>query len=319
MRLTELIEWVREKIADPNKLYKSDVQIARELNAWERSLFRRKALAHPSYGAAILDISATDNATQIHQLESDEWVYYLPSWVMRVQKVWQRDGLDAVSELPFTTGNDATGWQFHSNRSIVVKGSDVALNLRLRVTRLPARMFRGVCTVQGPDLASIVIPTVLPVEVGATEAFPLDMEDGALLGAVLEVTSSDSAHDPRGVLAVVTDQVREWDTGLLVYKTVLTVRPAYADFVKVGDTFESHSQIEDAHTQLLILRTAESLFHASNNVAGVQVLQTQLAKEERDFTDSLVPRESGVFNIMQTEELVGQRRDDERDPGFTAW
>ncbi len=325
MRLSELISRVRKKVNDPRGLYWSDVEIASDLNLMARSMFRQKCDAHVSYGRRILDLSVTDNATQLEQLEPDVWLWTLPAWVYRVQKVFSRQGNLSFAEIPLSSGNNRTGWSYNSNRAIAVCGNSAAIDLRLSVQKTPALMFRGTGAADAPDLGSILIPVTLAVETTpagfstVTEAFPIDLEDGALLGATLEVTSANATHDPRGVLGTVKAQSREYNTTLGAYQHVLDVLPSYADFVKVSDTFESHCEIEDVHALLLILRTAESLFHKTNNVAGVNVLQTQLAREERLFNNSLQPRESNVFHVMQTEEDVGERRDPDRDSALAGW
>lgn len=318
MRLSDLIQLVRAKVADERSLYWTDVQIARELNLWQRSLFRWKANANDSYGSTILDISAIDHAAQIAQLDTSEWIYILPSWVHRVHKVWSRVG-GSTAPIPLRTAGSRNGWSFHSNRGISVCGNAEAQDLRLRVCKLPSLMFRGTCLADAADLSNIVIPAQLAVETGQSEAFPIELEEGSLIGATIEVTSSAAGRDPRGVLAQVFEQSREYNTTLAAHQLQLWVKPQFPDFVKAGDTFETHSEIEDAHSNLLILRVAESLFHKTNNLAGVNVLQPQIASETKAFVDGLQPRTGTEINIMATEDEAFVRRDADRDSSLSNW
>lgn len=314
MRLTQLITLVRARVADGLLQHWSDVQIARELNLQQQSLFRRKANAHSTYGARNIDIRYPDDATLIDQLDSDEFVYSLPSWVHRVERVriLNADGTTG-SLVDRITGNLRKGWSFHGNRTIVLKGPSTPQSIRLRVQKLPTSMFRGTCVVDASDLSQIVIPIPLALESGATERFDVDAENDAFLGATIEVTSASVNHDPRGVLATVKEQVREFNGALNAYQYVLTVFPRFTDFVKINDTFEIHSEIEDAHANLLVLRTAEALFQSTNNLAAVNVLQGKLMLEEITFNNSIQPREGDAVHIMETEDSEYEVRDLEHD------
>lgn len=319
MRLSEGIIAVREKLSDENKKYWSDVQIARQMTRWQRSLYRRKAKAHESYGACTYDLLTADNAAQMTQVERNEWIYTLPSWVYRVLKVERLQGGYSTGDIGLRTGDSTAGYLFRSDRALSVVGSTVAQDLRFTVQKLPAMLFRGTISSDSPDVGTLVFPAVLPIETAALETEPFDQEfeAGALIGAAFEVLSSSATRDPRGVIATVTAQERRYNTTLGAYENVVDVRPAYPDFAKAGDLFESHFQIEEAHVELLILRTVESLHQKNNNIAGVNVLQRQMAVEEAEFVSSL-DRECEV-HIMGTGQPDLGTTDRERDNSTADW
>lgn len=316
MRLTDLIRRCRKKISDENKHFFTDVEIAFELNEVQRSLWRQKAAASFSYGQITYDLSTIDNADQIEQVDSDEWIYVLPSWVYRVNQVMRRSGSVSNGLVPLITGNETSGWEFTSNRALLIKGQSTAIDLRLKLQKIPAKMLRGTVMLDSPDLSEIVIPSTLAAEAGETEGFPSDYEDGAMINAQIEVTSSSATNDPRGVVGTVRAQQRLYDVPTAQYQNYLTVLPRYSSFVKALDTFESHAEIHDVDLQLLILETCEGLFHKDHNLAGSNVIRPQLERERVRFTNSLAPRDGNQPHFMETDDDTFSRRDPDRDPTF---
>lgn len=316
MRLSELITHCRQRISDADKVFFKDVAIARELNLTARSLFRQKAAASYSYGQVVVDLSTTDNATQLRQVDRDEWVWMLPSWVYRVNEVRTRSGRESLGDIPRQTGDQRTGWSMTSNRGLLIKGNTSAQDLRLKVQKIPALVFRGTISVQSPDLGVLVVPSIPSTEPTESEPFPTDHEDGSLIGSQIEITSSSATTDPRGTIATVYSQTREYHVGTAQYQNYLEVAPRYKDHVKVGDTFESHPEIDEADVTLLILQTCEGLFQKDHNLSGQNVMRAQLERELVRFTNSLAPREGHQPHYIETADDTFVSRDPERDPSF---
>lgn len=326
MRLTDLIRRCRKKLADEGYRQWTDVQLARELDYNLASLWRLKAGAHESYGQVILDLSAVDNAERWVLQDSDEIVWHLPSWVYRVLEVRRLSGTITNGVVPFASGATKNGWQFTGDSALLIKGQASAFDIRLRVQKTPARMIRGAFPLKGPDLAQVIVSSVLPLEtkpagafLDVTESFDTEFEKGGMIGSRIEVTSSSASADPRGIIATVREQERLYDGTLGAYVNVLTVIPRYPSFVQAGDTFESHAQIEDVDLELLILQTVNGCHDRDHNIAGKAVLEKDLAREQKRFHDSLVPREGNQPQFIETEDdgTGFIRRDLERDPLFS--
>jgi hypothetical protein len=319
MRRTELITRVREEVSDELRHYWTDATITRRLNFMQRSLFRKKCDAHASYGLVSYDLSVQDNAQQLEQTDRDEWTWHLPSWVYRVQTVFDREATFTKGVIPLITGDQKTGWKLSANRAVSIKGSAVARDLRLKVAKVPALMIGGIVSKDSADPSHVFIPGVLPLVAPETEPLPIDFETGAMINAQIEITSSDATHDPRGVIATVRKQTRQYDTTLAAYVNLLEVKPSFHAHVKATDTFDSHSEIEEVHIELLILTTVESLFAKTNNIAGVQTIQSRLAREWNTFINSLQPREDDQVHQVETFEDTGfDRIDPDRDLTFAT-
>lgn len=302
MRLSDAILALRMRVKDTQKLHWSEAECVAALNTWQRSLFRRKANAHPSYGARNIDLYVADSPDRANQVDDLEWTYDLPAWVHRVDRIWPLENGEQRPKIPYYTEQYRTGWKFSGQRQVTIHGYSVAKDLRLRVQKIPSLMVRGTLVADSPDLGYIYIPAQLAVETGETIPFPLDIEDGALLGATIEMMTATATRDPRGVLSVVQSVERVYNPTIAAWQYECLVRPQFPAFVKAGDLFEFHSEIEDLHAELMILRAAETLFQSTNNIAGVQVLQPQLRSEEFDFNNSLQPRQTAAVHMVECEE-----------------
>lgn len=315
MRLSDLITLCRKKTSDESKAFYKDVEIARELDLAVKSLWRQKARADESYGRVRFDLSTTDDAEKYEVVDSNEVVWMLPAWVFRVLEVRTRSGTTTLGKLPMRTGDQQHGWSLSGNNELSILGASNAQDLRLIVQKVPARMIRGTVPLDSPGLEKLVVRSTLPVEATETEAFPTDYEQGAMIGARIEITSANATHDPRGVVGTVRAQLRLYDAGLVDYVNHLTVVPRYTQLVKANDTFESHAEIDDADVGLLVLEAVDSMFHKDHNIAGINVIAGALQRERRRFTESLSPR-TGDAQFIQTESGDFAPRNPDRDPAF---
>lgn len=287
MRLSELIEAVRHRVNDADRKYNTDPEITAWLNRHQRSLIRRKVEADLSYADQPVNISASDSS-RVEQIFTDVWRYYLPSWVYRVRRVMELSGTTILRELQHGQ------WVWSSNRSIDIK-STAALNLRIGVAKVPALM-RPLTVASSSTLNSEV---VVAKEDGT---YPFETEDGCMLGAQLELTSSESGRDPRGGVHVVVSQRGDVVDGAPVW--ILGVRPLLADLPAKGDIIQMHSEIEDVHAIYLINLVAHDIFQRKQNMTALSNMRPELDKCERDFIVGLQPRTDGVITTIN---LGGER------------
>lgn len=313
MRLSDLIRKLRVKLADEEALYWKDVVLAEELNTQARGLYRTKADADLSYGARVFRMNAIDDGDNIEQIDLDIFLYNLPSWVHKVAEVKEELAVNSLVTIePVESNQDAPGWYFFSDRTIAVRGRTYKTSLWIKCQKLPSLMARGTFLQASADQRTIFVPTTLAIEAGQVSAFPLEQEKGSMLGAKLEITSSSLTHDPRGVIGVVIAQSKQLDAAGTAWTFQLQVRPKFPDNVAIGDTWQSHCDIEDAHAEYLLLRAACALHQSRHNIVAENVLRYSLDEERRKFENTLTPRAT-TLHLMATEDRPYSRIDLDRD------
>jgi hypothetical protein len=308
VRISDLEAHVRNTVNDTSAVTTAQrwttADVVRELSLWQKDLFRQKIEADPTYNVVDFDVLA--NSSRITQLYAEEWLYALPSWVYRIN-----DAYELVDGSALTTkarGNRLAhnfhnavqkGWRFKTDRAVIVQKYAPAPALRFEVRKVPCSLFRAT--------TKLGTTTTIVFDVATAAPYQVDLEDGAMLGAQVEITTKVGANDSRGVVATVIGQSRAGSD------ITLTIAPPLPAASLAGETFEMHAELSDAHLRYLILLTAETLLHRHHNAGSVFSLQPQIKAESARFVDGLQPRREGVASEMPIGETFGQR-DPDRDP-----
>lgn len=319
MKLADIITQVRDLVNDPGTKYWTNVEIGRWVNHWTRAIFRDRVDADASYGMYRYDILTTQT-TRFEQLYSSTWVYYLPSWVYKVRSVELLEGTPTgtqvrgqfVPALVPHINEPSYGWEFADNRRLLIHGWGAARDIRIHCAKLPAVLHNGTCAADGASNGStIIIPGT------NTAGHAVEQEDGALIGAAFEVTTQEAGRDATGSIAVVQSVAK--DVSALPYKFTLTVKPNFTAQAKGTDTYDMHAEVDNAHIAYLTLRVAESLFHRSNNIAGLSSIAPNLSREMVAFRDGIQPRTDNVIHRIHDPLDPLLRVDPDRDVLFWTW
>lgn len=320
MILSECISLIRQRVNDGDSRYWSDIEVTNEINLWAGDLFRQMADAHESYGLMRYVILNTDTE-RVFQIKRNIFNYELPSWAWRVHRVHVVEGnTDTVDgregqRLPYIpTGAQGFGWNFAGTRSLRVQGFTEAKTLAVWMQKIPSRAFPGI--VSANSAAQNELKFDLNVVDGDGNAYSIDREQDAYLGASFEMTSFVGARDPRGSVLRVESAAKAFTT---VWEMTVTGRPQFPALPEAADTFEVHVPIPNQHLLYLVLRVCESLHQKSKNSDAIAALQAQLGFEHVRFIEALQPRTAGVTHMSRDPDDLPYYTDPDRDPQFPTY
>lgn len=318
MKLADIIVLVRDVVNDGSSKYWSNVEIARWVNQWVRSIFRDRVDADPSYGMYRYDI-LTSQTTRFEQLYASTFAYYLPSWVYKIRSVELLEGTATTSKrgqfipplIPHIN-QPSYGWEFGDNRRLLVHGWGAAEDLRIHCAKLPTPIHSGTVASNGAADGSTIL-------ISGTNAnsYPVDHEEDAFINATFEVTTQAANRDVTTKRAVVTSVAKTVSATPFTY--TLTVKPIFGAQVNSGDSYDMHAELDDAHIPYLVLRVAESLFHRANNTAGIEAITSDLRRETIAFKEGIQPRTDNVIHRIRDPEDPLLRVDPDRDFTYNHW
>ena len=290
MRLSKIIEAVREVLQAPDSTHWDDKQIVQHINRHIASLARRMAEVDEGY----LNASLVLPKTAARKVKADVWDYTLPPWVERITEV-RRSGSptdptgvarDAV--VPVVGKLGSNGWTTQGRSLRLVTSLD-PIDLEVGVAKTPAALTKG----------TLPTPAQLPASpAGAYLRLDADTSADALvyphetladsyINAIVEITGQNARS---GQLRTVIGSTHFQNEAGTLY-TVLQLDSAWTVAPQAGDTYELRSEIPEQHMQLVVLLTAHSLW-ATRGQYEQQKAVTQLLSEEMSaFMRHITPRQ----------------------------
>lgn len=320
MKLADITTLVRDVVNDQNVKYWTNVDIARWINQWTRSIFRDRVDADASYGLYRYDVLATQT-TRWEQLYASTFAYYLPSWVYKIRSVELLEAAPAtgtqkrgqfIPPLIPQINQPSYGWEFGDNRRLLVHGWGAVEDIRIHCAKLPTLIHNGTIAANGAADGSTIKIGDVP-----SSTMPLDQEEDAFINAVFEITSRVAGRDMTTKRGVVTSVSK--DSAALPFVYTLTLKPIIGAQVNTSDTYDMHAELDDAHIPYLVLRVAESLFHRANNTAGIEAISSDLKREYAAFKEGIQPRTDNVIHRIRDPEDPLLRVDPDRDFTYNYW
>lgn len=290
MKISDVITMVRDRVNDSASTFYTDAEIARTVDIHVRALFRQRADADPTYGLTRLNILDTsDNVSQVY---SDVYAYSLPTWVYKIHAVRERATTSQgegkmLPHVPYR--HKGYGWTWAGDRVIHVRGSSAIKSIIVECAKTPAQLHTGALPVVSPNSTSMYLDTTPSIPTGGS----LDWEEGAYLNSKIEITGTTSESGSvfnRGRVLTVTGSDRRYVSSAW-YVLATVTPPQTASATAATATYEMHPEIDDGHLNYLVLLVADTLFQKTNNVNGIQALQTQLNLERAQFNNWLIPRQ----------------------------
>jgi hypothetical protein len=301
MKLSTLITDVKLAVDNSTSSRWSDADCARKLNSHIHTVVRKLSEldeGYMNYQFNLLGASAV-------QRYSNEWVYTLPRWVMKVVEVREKanatDLRGRVYPVLTKFQRGTTGWQFISSTKLLLKGYSTAPDLTLDCVKLPALLTRGTLPAQtggSPTPSTTIVRLDLDTSAEAL-LYPHETEPNGYAGALFEFTGvSTSSHIVGGQLRECVGSQHLVDNGSAVLYTLVSFEDALTVQPAASDTYEMHAQIGDEHLRLVVLLAARDLLGIEQNTDGVRIVSQELAEQWQLFREHAQRRQIQEPHVM---------------------
>lgn len=281
MRVSELDARLATLLDDATSQKNGPKQRVRALNDMQRSLCRMLAERDHNYITHRFVLS--DTAARV--LHADEYSFQLPSWVMKVVAVrkFVDSGQGKYAMLPKTTKfSILNGWSFTAQNELAFYRVGQPQSWLIECAKLPALMTKGTL----PSQAGLAANEMrLDSDPATTADYPHETVQNAYAGALFEITGPASARV--GQLLRCTASAHDQSAA----GTVLTMEQDWASPPQAADTYESHSEIQDQHANLLVLKAAQRLFAQTANMKMLAAIGPELQEEYGSFLRSIESRD----------------------------
>lgn len=281
MRVSELDNRLSTLLDDATSQKNGPKQRVRALNDMQRSLVRMMAERDQNYITHRFTLSSSAART----VHGDEYAFRLPSWVLKVVGVRESTTTQGarLEYLPKAAKfGGSSGWNLTAQNEISFFRTGQPRSWIVECAKLPALMTRGTLPAQ---TAMATNQMRLDADPATTSDYPHETVQNAYSGALFEITGPVSARV--GQLLRCATSVHDQSTA----GTVLTMEEAWTTQPAVSDTYESHSEIQDQHINLLVLKAAQRLFAQAGNLTMLSAIAPELSEEYGAFVRSIESRD----------------------------
>lgn len=222
-------------------------------------------------------------ATAARQVAFNVWEYTIPPWVMTITDM-REEGISGVTGSlgpriwPIQSKSQGgIGYDFQSGNSLRLYGKSTALDLRLQVTKRPARPTRGTLPAQTTMTSSQLR---LDEDPAVTADFPHEKQTDAYAGSFVEITGiNDATAQPGGQLRrCLASSHLQLLAGPDTLHTILTLEFAWTTIPETGDTYEMHWELPEQHIRLHQLMTARAMWQRQGNSDEVRAHRDEIAE-----------------------------------------
>lgn len=292
MRLSELIEDVRDIASVHTANRWVDKDLVRFLNKQHRSLARMTAHVNQKYHSHTIQVPATAGRLKHTGL----FTYRLPPWVMKVAAVRRSTTTPTTNarypNIPRRDQNQVGGGWDHGPTGEFELESSAAVDLELDVAKLPALLTKGTLPTPGA-VASNQMRLDADNSVDA-QNFPHEDVKDSYAGALFEITGPASARKGQLLRCVGSLHGQGGSTN----ETILTMEEAWASVPVAADTYEMHAEFGGEHCRLLTLLTARALFAQERNLNGIAAIGPEVAEQWSIFTESIAERDQAGPHLV---------------------
>lgn len=315
MNVTELLQRVRDYAPEVGGDL-TDELVVRILDKTILSLTRLMVQRNEGYFNTEILVHASDFVNT----QQDVWDYRHPTWITNIVECRRatftggglktmfpaergvldfREDVLAVAEHTHRQG----GWEWFNENTLRLRDTSQALDLVVRVAKKPAPLFKGVIATKHSILSKLYMPTTLALGVE-------ELEQGRYLDTQVEITSSSgkALGQRRSVTADNPHAQSSGSTRLHELRLDRTL----AEAPVVGDTIESIMEIDETHSELVVLKAAKALFQRRNNTKGLRSIRDDLAEQMGMFISTVTPRqvqEPGILRMGTTRALRSNNPD----------
>lgn len=237
-------------------------------------------------------------AAAARQVASNVWEYTIPQWLMTISDMREENqGASVTASLgprihpiqsKYTNG---VGYDFQSGNSFRLYGKSAALDLRLQVTKRPARPTRGTLPAQTSMTSSQLR---LDVDPAVSSDFPHEKQADAYAGSLFEITGvNDATAQPGGqVRRCIGSTHTQLLAGPNTLHTILTLEFAWTTIPETSDTYEMHWELPDQHVRLHQLMTARAMWQRQGNADEVKAHRDETAELGMSLINDVKKRQS---------------------------
>lgn len=229
--------------------------------------------------------------------------YRLPSWVLAVTRVWERNGSplsqSTLSPYLWTVGGAQIGreipkgvfgdkngdllrWSWDGSNTLRLSKTDQALELILNVTVRPPRMAKVKLATAPSGQAALYLPP--------TPTFgQYDLEEGSYINSTWQVTETKT-----------TNAATYGESRRCIYSNAATIVASvrrhelkfdanWTSTLETDDIVETLVPLPDEHCRLLVLLAARACFQQKGNMKGLAAIQQELSEEGQKFMTYATP------------------------------
>lgn len=304
MRLSELIQDVRDAASVQTANRWSDKDIARFLNVQHRSIIRKSVEVNQGFHNYTFQVAAAVGQVRHTDLIS----YRLPWWVMKVATVRRGSSTPTTSTqqgpIPRLDQVYARGgWRWSASNGLELVGVSTALDLELDVAKLPALLTRG--TLPDPSTPSPIATNQMRLDADdSADAvnYPHENQKDSYAGALFEITGPAGAT--QGQLLRCVSSLHNQNPSSK--HTILTMEEAWTSVPVTGNTYEMHAELATEHCRLLSLLTTRALLSQERNVQGVAAYASELQEQWTIYLQSIAERDQAGPHLVV--ESIGASR-----------
>lgn len=279
MRLSDLILEVRDIASVLTANRWADKDVARFLNAQQRSLVRKAVEVNQAFHNHTFQLAATVGRVK----HSDIIAYRLPPWVMKVAAVRYGSTTPTAEAqqlvIPRADQSWAFGggcWRWSANHELELVGFSVAQALELEVAKVPALMTKG--TLPDPSIPGVIGANQMRLDSDASVDalnFPHESVADSYAGSLFEITGPASSRKGQ-ILRCIASQHNQGTSNV---QTILTMDANWTTVPATSDTYEMHAEIQTEHCRLLTLLAARALLAQERNVQGIAAYGPEIAEQ----------------------------------------
>lgn len=269
MNLTEILEYTRFIINEPQANLWTDAELVNYINRGYEHAYRAGVAADRGYGAIWYDWATVDFAAPVSR-KNGLYTIRVPTFIYKVVDIW--DGAREYEQIPPGAAyvDDGTfRWWFSGSNEISLATTVVPTSLRIRAYRNPVPLHNGTFTTGGATTA------VLSATLGT-----LSREPWAYSGAKFQLLSGTSV----GAIVFATDYNRATST--------ITYDSTAGAAISTSDTYSMLPDMDSTHHELLAYLAASRAFNKENNVAGREIIRMEVAELWRNYITGIVPRQT---------------------------
>ena len=306
MKLTEIVERVRDVVRDPNAHTWDDAFIIRQINLVQYDLFIRQAQADTSYFNAELELLGSEAV----QKAQGAWEWHLPRWAYSVVQVREAHDSSASWSAPIKRRrafSEVQGWDFTARSRITLTGFSDAPDLEVWVAKIPAPLRVGSATTVHPEPNGLYLTT-------SESIYDVELEEGSYINSVFEIKSAglSGASLTGGQVRVARSSALYNDGGSPRIDARMSADWSVA--LTTADEWEMHAEVADPHIRYLIMMAAEACFQNTANVNGLNAIGRTLGALRANFIEGIQPRDNGEPGQWTASDDDYYLEDPDRDP-----
>lgn len=325
MILSRALDELRDLLDDTNKSKFPDATCVRMLDRTVRGLFRQIVENRDDFSNFTMALSSSA-AVQVLQ---NVWEWRLPTWVMHVLEIVQRDGEPTTvstfspylwtgattvrvgTPIPKYVENSLQPhWGWQGNHTIRLYNFSTVPNILLRVVVRPPTLLQFSIDTKNTSASKLTMPVTPTLG-------DIEKEEGAYVNAEFQVveTNSETSSNMGQMRRVVYSTAGTQVGGEL--HTECTMEAAWPAALSVDDVVESVLPIPDEHCRYVILSAAMACFQRKPNVTAMKLVGSEMMTEAKRFMDfATAPRDRRGPSYVQRPGRTVRWTDPNRSPYF---